>query len=158
MLVKPNRLETSAEEANTVAEGAIFTVGHSTLPIDRFITLIDSYIERLADVRPVPRSPSLASEIRASVRRRASHFHRVVLDLDIIGQVGVTQAVQTRFTVESPSSSRCRSIASRRGLSQHDRQTQFAGVKGQGQLAHASQAVGLRLAPGESEAATRQKP
>jgi hypothetical protein len=33
--------------------GAIFTVGHSTLPIDRFITLIDSYgIERLADVRP----------------------------------------------------------------------------------------------------------
>jgi uncharacterized protein (DUF488 family) len=38
-------------------EGAIFTVGHSTLPIERFITLLQTYgIERLADVRTVPRS------------------------------------------------------------------------------------------------------
>ena len=37
--------------------GAIFTVGHSTLPIERFITLLQVYgIERLADVRTVPRS------------------------------------------------------------------------------------------------------
>jgi uncharacterized protein (DUF488 family) len=37
--------------------GAIFTVGHSTLPIERFITLLQTYgIERLADVRTVPRS------------------------------------------------------------------------------------------------------
>jgi uncharacterized protein (DUF488 family) len=36
--------------------GAIFT-GHSTLPIERFITLLQTYgIERLADVRTVPRS------------------------------------------------------------------------------------------------------
>jgi len=37
--------------------GAIFTVGHSTLSIERFITLLQTYaIERLADVRTVPRS------------------------------------------------------------------------------------------------------
>ena len=36
---------------------AIFTVGHSTLSIDRFIALLHAYgIERLADVRTVPRS------------------------------------------------------------------------------------------------------
>jgi uncharacterized protein (DUF488 family) len=36
---------------------AIFTVGHSTLPIERFITLLQTYgIERLVDVRTVPRS------------------------------------------------------------------------------------------------------
>jgi len=38
--------------------GTIFTVGHSTLPIERFISLLQTYgIERLADVRTVPRSP-----------------------------------------------------------------------------------------------------
>ena len=38
-------------------DGAIFTVGHSTLPIERFIALLDTYgIERLVDVRTVPRS------------------------------------------------------------------------------------------------------
>lgn len=38
-------------------DGAIFTVGHSTLPIERFTALLDVYgIEQLADVRTVPRS------------------------------------------------------------------------------------------------------
>jgi uncharacterized protein (DUF488 family) len=38
-------------------KGAIFTVGHSTLPIDRFIALLKTYgIETLADIRTVPRS------------------------------------------------------------------------------------------------------
>jgi uncharacterized protein (DUF488 family) len=38
-------------------ENAIFTVGHSTLPIERFIALLDTYgIERLVDVRTAPRS------------------------------------------------------------------------------------------------------
>jgi uncharacterized protein (DUF488 family) len=38
-------------------EGAIFTVGHSTLPIERFIAVLRAYgIERLADIRTVPRS------------------------------------------------------------------------------------------------------
>jgi uncharacterized protein (DUF488 family) len=38
-------------------EGAIFTVGHSTLPIERFIALLRAYgIERLVDIRTVPRS------------------------------------------------------------------------------------------------------
>jgi uncharacterized protein (DUF488 family) len=37
--------------------GTVFTVGHSTLPIERFLALLAAYdIERLADVRTVPRS------------------------------------------------------------------------------------------------------
>jgi uncharacterized protein (DUF488 family) len=37
--------------------GAIFTVGHSTLPIERFIALLRLYgIEQLMDIRTVPRS------------------------------------------------------------------------------------------------------
>ena len=35
----------------------IFTVGHSTLPLERFLRLLETYrIEQLADVRTVPRS------------------------------------------------------------------------------------------------------
>jgi uncharacterized protein (DUF488 family) len=38
-------------------EGAIFTVGHSTLPIERFIELLQTYrVERLVDIRTMPRS------------------------------------------------------------------------------------------------------
>ena len=38
-------------------EGAIFTLGHSTLPIDRFISLLQTYaIAQLADIRTIPRS------------------------------------------------------------------------------------------------------
>jgi uncharacterized protein (DUF488 family) len=37
--------------------GTVFTVGHSTLPIEQFIAVLAAYgIERLADVRTVPRS------------------------------------------------------------------------------------------------------
>jgi uncharacterized protein (DUF488 family) len=53
--------------------GTIFTVGHSTLAIDRFIAVLDAYgIERLADVRTVPRSrrnPQFNAEaLRESLR------------------------------------------------------------------------------------------
>jgi uncharacterized protein (DUF488 family) len=38
-------------------ENAIFTVGHSTLPIERFIALLHIYgIEHLVDIRTMPRS------------------------------------------------------------------------------------------------------
>ena len=38
-------------------EGAVFTVGHSTLPIEQFTSLLHAYgIARLADIRTVPRS------------------------------------------------------------------------------------------------------
>lgn len=38
-------------------DGAIFTVGHSTLPLDGFIALLEHYgIACLADIRTVPRS------------------------------------------------------------------------------------------------------
>jgi uncharacterized protein (DUF488 family) len=38
-------------------EGAVFTVGHSTLPIERFITLLQAYgVERLVDIRSIASS------------------------------------------------------------------------------------------------------
>jgi uncharacterized protein (DUF488 family) len=38
-------------------QNAIFTVGHSTLPIEHFIVLLKTYgIERLVDIRTMPRS------------------------------------------------------------------------------------------------------
>ncbi len=38
-------------------EGAVFTVGHSTLPIERFIALLQTYgVKRLVDIRTMPRS------------------------------------------------------------------------------------------------------
>ena len=37
--------------------GTVFTVGHSTLPIEKFLATLGAYgIEQLADVRTVPRS------------------------------------------------------------------------------------------------------
>ena len=37
--------------------GTVFTVGHSTLPIDRFVALLHAYaVDLLADIRTVPRS------------------------------------------------------------------------------------------------------
>ncbi|MBV8192987.1 MAG: DUF488 domain-containing protein [Alphaproteobacteria bacterium] len=54
-------------------EGAVFTVGHSTLPIDAFVDLLRGYgIETLADVRSVPRSrhnPQFNSEALAASLR-----------------------------------------------------------------------------------------
>ena len=39
------------------ADGTIFTLGHSTLPIERFLALLQAYrIERLVDIRTIPRS------------------------------------------------------------------------------------------------------
>ena len=39
------------------SEGAIFTLGHSTLPIERFIGVLQAYgIERLVDIRTIPHS------------------------------------------------------------------------------------------------------
>jgi uncharacterized protein (DUF488 family) len=49
--------ELSPPQAVHWPEGAIFTVGHSTLLIGRFIALLQAYgIERLADIRTLPRS------------------------------------------------------------------------------------------------------
>ena len=36
-------------------DGAIFTLGHSTLPIESFVELLQTYgIERLVDIRTIP--------------------------------------------------------------------------------------------------------
>jgi uncharacterized protein (DUF488 family) len=44
-------------QSKTWDDGAIFTVGHSTLPIEKFIALLKAYsITRLADIRTIPRS------------------------------------------------------------------------------------------------------
>ena len=48
-----------AQKAQSQAfpDGAIFTVGHSTLPIESFVALLHAYdTETLADIRSVPRS------------------------------------------------------------------------------------------------------
>ena len=62
-------------------EGAVFTVGHSTMPIERFIGLLQAYgVERLVDIRSMPRSrhnpqfegASLADSLTA---RRIEYAH-----------------------------------------------------------------------------------
>jgi uncharacterized protein (DUF488 family) len=60
-------------------EGAVFTVGHSTLPIDAFVDLLRGYgIETLADIRTVPRSrhnPQFNSEaLDQSLRQAGIHY------------------------------------------------------------------------------------
>jgi uncharacterized protein (DUF488 family) len=49
-----------------VPAGTVFTIGHSTLPIDRFIGVLNAYgVEELVDVRKIPRSrhnPQFGSE------------------------------------------------------------------------------------------------
>jgi len=56
-------------------KGAIFTVGHSTLPIERFIALLHTYgIVTLADIRTVPRSrhnPQFNADALAAVLKDA---------------------------------------------------------------------------------------
>jgi uncharacterized protein (DUF488 family) len=55
--------------------GTVFTIGHSTLPIEQFVAVLTAYaIERLADVRAVPRSrrnPQFNSEALAVSLRDA---------------------------------------------------------------------------------------
>jgi len=74
--VEPRDVEgdlSSAQESSW-PDDAVFTVGHSTLAIERFVALLKTYgILRLADVRTVPRSrrnpqfnaDALASALRA---------------------------------------------------------------------------------------------
>src|SRR5215471_2929905 len=73
--MKPRDVEAdSTSQDARWPDDAVFTVGHSTLPIERFIALLKAYgIRRLADVRTVPRSrrnpqfnaDALASSLRA---------------------------------------------------------------------------------------------
>lgn len=54
--VEHNRTEASGRKAEW-PKGAVFTVGHSTLPIAQFLSLLCAYgIETLVDVRTVPKS------------------------------------------------------------------------------------------------------
>jgi uncharacterized protein (DUF488 family) len=74
--VKPRDVEAdlSSAQESSWPDDAVFTVGHSTLAIERFVALLKTYgIRRLADVRTVPRSrrnpqfnaDALASALRA---------------------------------------------------------------------------------------------
>jgi len=60
----------------TWAKDAVFTVGHSTLPIERFIASLQAYgIQTLADIRTVPRSrhnPQFNSEALAAALEQAA--------------------------------------------------------------------------------------
>jgi uncharacterized protein (DUF488 family) len=62
----------SAQESRW-PDGAVFTVGHSTLAIERFVALLKTYgIRRVADVRTVPRSrrnPQFNADALASALR-----------------------------------------------------------------------------------------
>jgi uncharacterized protein (DUF488 family) len=56
--------------------GTVFTVGHSTLPIEQFVAVLAAFrIERVADVRTVPRSrrnPQFNADALAASLRNAS--------------------------------------------------------------------------------------
>lgn len=75
MLASVQHSSVSSTSETAWPTGAIFTVGHSTLPIERFIALLNAYgIECLVDIRTVPRSrhnpqfngDALGSSLRAS--------------------------------------------------------------------------------------------
>jgi uncharacterized protein (DUF488 family) len=60
--------------------GAVFTLGHSTLPIERFIALLQIYgIERLVDIRTIPgsRHNPQFNEIALADRLTVEHFEYV---------------------------------------------------------------------------------
>jgi uncharacterized protein (DUF488 family) len=74
MKPRDEEADPSSSEDARWPDDAVFTVGHSTLPIERFVALLHAYgIHRLADVRTVPRSrrnpqfnaDALASSLRA---------------------------------------------------------------------------------------------
>jgi uncharacterized protein (DUF488 family) len=61
-------------------KGAIFTLGHSTLPIERFLALLRTYgVERLVDIRTIPRSrynPQFNSDALADSLKTAQVDYR----------------------------------------------------------------------------------
>ena len=66
--------EYSSPEKARWPDGTIFTLGHSTLPIEAFLGLLQAYgVERLVDIRTIPRSrynpqfndAALASSLKA---------------------------------------------------------------------------------------------
>jgi uncharacterized protein (DUF488 family) len=63
-------------------DGAIFTLGHSTLPIASFVALLHAYgIERLVDIRSIPRSrhnPQF-NDTALAESLKAQHFEYVHL-------------------------------------------------------------------------------
>ena len=53
----PTRAKTSDPKQIRWPAGTVFTIGHSTLPIDRFIDVLSTYgIQELADIRKIPKS------------------------------------------------------------------------------------------------------
>jgi uncharacterized protein (DUF488 family) len=65
--------EPASPPASHWPDDAVFTVGHSTLPIEQFVALLHAYgVRRLADVRTVPRSrrnPQFNADALASALR-----------------------------------------------------------------------------------------
>ena len=67
-------------------EGAIFTLGHSALPIERFIALLQSYgIEQLVDIRTVPRSRHNPQFNDTALADRLKATHREYVHLKALG-------------------------------------------------------------------------
>lgn len=65
--------------------GTIFTIGHSTHPIEMFVAMLKAYgIETLADVRTIPRSrrnPQFAAEVLAPALEAEGIAYRAMREL-----------------------------------------------------------------------------
>jgi uncharacterized protein (DUF488 family) len=65
--------------------GTIFTIGHSTHPIDVFVAMLKAYcIETLVDIRTIPRSrrnPQFAGDVLAQTLEREGIAYRAMREL-----------------------------------------------------------------------------
>ena len=67
-------------------EGTIFTVGHSTLPIERFAALLGIYgIRQLADIRTVPRSRHNPQFNADALAASLAAYHIIYLPMPALG-------------------------------------------------------------------------
>lgn len=64
----------------------VFTIGHSTHPIDAFIGLLEAHgVERIADVRTIPRSRRHPQFEQAALRAALAHAHIGYTHLPALG-------------------------------------------------------------------------
>jgi uncharacterized protein (DUF488 family) len=67
-------------------EGAVFTLGHSTMSIEHFIAVLKAYgIERLIDIRTIPRSRHNPQFDHSALARSLREHHVEYLHLQALG-------------------------------------------------------------------------
>ena len=81
-------------------KGAVFTVGHSTLPIEAFIGLLQTYgVDYLLDIRTVPRSrhnPQFNSDALSRSLTEAGIAYRAVPELGGLRHPGRHEVIANR--------------------------------------------------------------